>query len=140
MRFGEGFFALGGAGLLRFVRAKGLVFLVDAGNGVEEELREVAEGESVVAADALASEGFGDVGEERVDAVGGVEIAGGFEKFGGENFRIGLGGAGLAKVIGAERFRVDAKHAAMLAAGREVLALIGADEFGGWRRHESSFR
>ena len=131
---------------LRFGVTLGLLFLVDGGDGVEEELGEVTEGESVAAADALASELFGDVGEEGVDAFGGVEIAGSGEKLGGERFGIGLigergKGLGLAKVIGTERFVVDAEHAAMLAARTEVLTLIGGDDGGSWlRRHESSFR
>ena len=125
--FGDGF----AQGLAGFVGADGLVFLLDAGNGVEEELREIADGERVATVDALTSELLDDVSEKRVDAVGGVEIAGGFEQLGGESFGIGLGWPGETKVIGAKRFVVDAEHAAMLAAGTDVLALIGDGEFGG---------
>jgi hypothetical protein len=109
-------------------------------------LGEVAEGEGVAAVEVSAGELFGDVGEEGVDAVGSVEIAGASEEFGSESFRIRLigelgKGLRLAKVIGTERFVVDAEHAAMLAARTEVLALIGGDDGGsGLRGHESSFR
>ena len=43
-------------GLPGFGRADGLVLLLDAGNGFEEELREVADGQGVLAVNALASE------------------------------------------------------------------------------------
>jgi hypothetical protein len=136
-RFGDGF----AEGLLGLTGAHGLVFLLNAGDGVEEELREVADGEGVAAVNALASELLDDVGEERVDAVGGVEIAGSLEKLSGERFGIGLGGLRLTEVIRAKRFVVDAKHAAMLAARTNVLALIGSDEFGGdFGGHENSFQ
>jgi hypothetical protein len=118
-------------GFLRGAGADGVVFFLDARYGVKQELREVADGESVAAVDAAAGELLGDVGEKRVDAVGGVEIAGSIEEFGGDDFGIGLGGLRLAKVIGTERFAVDAKHVAMVAAGRDVLALARGDEFGG---------
>src|SRR5690349_21778113 len=121
-------------GLAGFGVANGLVLFLNAGNGVEQHLREVAHGEGVCAVDALARELLDGVGEEGVDAVGGVEVAGTVEKLSGESFGIGLRGAGLTKVIGTERFVVNAKHAAMLAAGTDVLTLIGADEFGGNRR------
>ena len=142
--FGEGFLP----GLFSFVGAHGLRFLVDTGNGVEKQLRQVADGESIAAVDALASELFGDVGEERVDAFGGVEIAGAGEEIGGENFGIRLqGGLRLAKVVRTEGFVGDAKHVAMVAARGEVLALVGDDEFGGdwfcgdwFCGHDSSFR
>jgi len=126
LRLGEGFVAC----LPAFRGADGLVFLLDAGNGVEEELREVADGESVLAVNTLASELLDGVGEKRVDAIGGVEVAGGVEELGGERFGIGLGGASLTKVIGTEGFVVNAEHAAVLAARTDVLALIGGDEFG----------
>jgi len=138
LRFGEGFFAQGCAGLLRLGGADGVVFFLDAGDGVEEELGEVADGEGVAAVDALASKHFGDVGEERVDAVGGVEIAGGLEEFGGEDFRIGLGGDVLLEVMGAERVVSGSdEHAATTAGGVDVRALIrdlvdafdGAEDF-----------
>jgi len=126
LRFREGFVAR----LPGFGGADGLVFLLNTGDGVEEELREVADGESVLAVNALASELLDGVGEERIDAVGGVEVAGGVEKLGGESSGIGLGGAGLAKMKRTEGFVVDAEHAAVLAARTDVLALIGGDEFG----------
>ena len=129
--------------MFSFVGADGLRFLVDTGTGVEENLREIAEGESVAAIDALASELFGDVSEERVDAFGGVEIAGAGEKFGTESFGIRLqGGLRLAKVVRTEGFVGDAQHVAMVAAGREVLALVGDDEFGGdwFCGHDGSFQ
>lgn len=117
-------------GLPGFARANGLVFLLNAGNNVEEELREVADGESVATINALASELLDDVSEERVDAVGGVEIAGGCEKLGGKSFGIGLRSLRQTKVIRTESFVVDAEHAAMLAAGTDVLALIRSGECG----------
>ena len=86
MGFGDGF----AQGLPGFGGANGLVLFLNAGNGVEEELREIADGERVAAVHALASELLDDVGEERVDAVGGVEITGGLEKLGGERFGIRL--------------------------------------------------
>ena len=133
MRLRDGF----AESLPGFRAANGLVLFLNTGNGVEEHLREVAEGEGVCAVDALARELFDGVGEERVDTVGGVEIAGAIEKLGGEGFGIGLRDASLTKVIGTERFVVNAEHAAMLAARADVLALIGTDEFVG---HGGSFR
>jgi len=67
-----------------------LVLLLNAGNGVEEELREVTDGEGIAAVDALVSELLDGVGEESVDTVGGVEIACGFEELGSESFGSGL--------------------------------------------------
>lgn len=111
--------------------AHGLVLFLHAGNGVEEHLREVAHGEGVGAVDALARELLDGVGEERVDAVGGVEVAGAVEELSGKSFGIGLRGASLTKVIGAKGFVVNAEHVAAIAAGAEVLALVGGGEFGG---------
>jgi hypothetical protein len=115
-------------GLAGFVGAYGLVFLLDAGYGVEQELCEKAHGGGVAAVYALAGEGFGDVGEKRVDAVGGVEISGGVEKFSGENFGIGLGAAVLVKVVGAKRVVAGSnEHTATTGGAVDVRALIVGD-------------
>jgi hypothetical protein len=134
------------ANFLSFAGVDRVLLRLDGGEGAEEELGEIADGEGVAAVDAAVGELLGDVGEESVDAIGGIEIAGSGEEFGGEDFGIGLvvelgKGLRLAKVIGAERFVVDAEHAAVLAAGRDVLALTGGDDGGRrLRGHKSSFR
>jgi hypothetical protein len=51
---GDGF----AQGLFGFGGANGMVFLLNAGNGVEEQLREVTDGERVATVNALASELF----------------------------------------------------------------------------------
>src|SRR5690242_10806131 len=102
-------------GLAGFGVANGLVLFLNAGNGVEEHLSEVAHGESVGAVDALARELLDSVGEKRVDAIGGIEVAGPVEKLSGESFGIGLRGAGLTKVIRTEGFVVNAEHVAAVA-------------------------
>lgn len=79
--FAESLFGLSGA--------NGLVLLLNAGNGIEEELREVADGKGVVAVNALVGKLPDGVGEEDVDAIGGVEVAGGVEEFGGDGFGVG---------------------------------------------------
>ena len=123
--------------------ADGLVLLLDAGDGVEEELREVADGESVLAVQALTSELADGVGEENVDAIGGVQVAGAVKELGGDGFGIGLGGQVLLEVMGAEGVvRGSDGHAAAAAGGVEVSALIGAvgfrhgDFLSGWRTNE----
>lgn len=74
---------------------------------------------------------LGDVGEELVEAVGGVETTGTVEKLGGESFLVAMRCAGLTKVIGAKGFVVNTEHAAMLAAGNDVPARMASGEFGG---------
>jgi hypothetical protein len=61
--------------LLGLGGANGLVFLLNAGNGVQQELGKIADGQRVAAVNTLAGELFDDVREQCVDAVGGVEIA-----------------------------------------------------------------
>lgn len=126
-RFGDGF----PESLTGLAGANGLVLLLNAGNGIEKELREVADGEGVAAVNALASELLDGVGEEGVDAVGGVEVAGRVEKFGGDGFGIGLRGEVLLKVMGAKGvMRGSDGQAAAATGGVEVSALVGASRFG----------
>ena len=107
--------------------ANNLVLLLDAGNGVEEELREVADGESILAVNALAGELLDGVGEESVDAVGRVEVAGGIEEFRSESFGIGRRRDVLLKVMGAESVVSGSDgHAAAATGGVDVSALVGA--------------
>lgn len=117
-----------GVGGLNFGGALGLLFLLDAGDGVEEELGEVAEGEGVATVEAAAGKLLDGVGEEGVDAVGGVEVAGPGEEFRGEEFGIGLGGEVLLKVVGAEGVvGWSDEHAAATAGAVDMTALRGGD-------------
>ena len=126
-RFGDGF----PESLPGLAGANGLVLLLNAGNGIEEELREVADGEGVAAVNALASELLDGVGEEGVDAVGGVEVAGGVEQLGGDGFGIGLRGEVLLKVMGTKGVMRGSYGQAAAATGSvEVSALVGASRFG----------
>lgn len=119
--------------------ADGLVLFLDAGNGVEEELREVTEGQGVLAVNALANELLDGVGEEGVDAIGGVEIAGAVEELGGEGFRIRWRGLGKAEVERAKRIAArSAEHTATLAAGVVIVTLVGIGKFEG--HEEVSFQ
>lgn len=131
MRFRDGF----AEGLPGLGVADGLVFLLDAGNGVEEELPEVTEGQGILAVNALASELLGGVGEEGVDSIGGVELAGAVEELRGEDFGIRWSGLGKAEVERAKRIAVrSAEHTAALAAGVVIVALARIGKFEGHRK------
>ena len=133
-RFGDRF----PEGLLGFAGANGLVLFLNAGNGIEEELGEVADGHGVLAVNALASELLDGVGEERVDAIGGVEITGTVEELGGEGFGIGLGGEVLLEMLSTEGVVSGSdSHAAAATGGVDVTALVGAK---GLVRHGDSFQ
>ena len=133
-RFGDRF----SEGLLGLGRANGLVLLLNAGNGIEQELGEVTDGHGVLAVDAPASELLDGVGEERVDAIGGVEVAGAVEEVGGEGFGIGLGGVVLLEMLSAEGVMSGSDgHAAAATGGVNVTALAGAK---GLVRHGDSFQ
>lgn len=107
-----------------------MVLLLHTGDGVEEELREVADGEGVLAVNALAGELADGIGEESVDALGGVEVAGPVEELGGDGFGIGLGRGLLLKVMRTEGVvRGSDGHATATTGGVEVTALIGVVGF-----------
>jgi hypothetical protein len=97
--------------------ALGVQSFLHAGESAEEQLGNIREGYGVLAINALAGELSGNVSKKSVDFAGCGEVAGLVEKLGGEGFRIGLGGLGLAEMMGAEPVVVGRKvHAATAAA------------------------
>jgi hypothetical protein len=97
--------------------ALGVQSFLHAGESAEEQLGNIREGYGVLPINALVGELFGDVSKEGVDFAGCGQVAGLVENLGGEGFWGGLGGLGLAEMMGAEPVMVGRKvHAATTAA------------------------
>ena len=102
----------------------GVDFAFDAGNGLEEELAEVAEGGGGLVRDAFFGKGGEDFAEDMVYVRDGIEFAGKGSELGGELF--GFETLLLfACVVDAERgMSLFAKHAAGAAIGELANTLV----------------
>ena len=123
---GPGFMAEGGDG-----------FGADAGNGLQQKLGDVAEGDSVLARDMIFRQKAEDLAEGAVHSGGGGEVGGESFQLGGQGeFALGEKGEDFVLASGVEEAEVGmmigAQHAALALIGREKAT---ARKFG--RRSES---
>jgi len=75
------------------------------GEGVEEQLGDVGEGDGVAAGDTFAGELLNEIAEEAIDGIGLGEVADVAEEFGGEGFGVGRGLDRLGSSRGRRRRR-----------------------------------
>ncbi len=112
-------------------------FGADAGNGLQQKLGDIAEGDSVLARDAILRQKAKDLAEGAVHSGGGGEIGGESFELGGQGeFALGKKGKDFLLASGMVEaeigMMVGAQHAALALVGREKAA---ARRFG--RRCES---
>ena len=102
-------------------------FGADAGNGLEQKLGDIAEGDGVFARDAILREKAKDLAEGAVHAGGGGEVSGESYEFGGQiEFAFGKKGEDLlltSSMVAAKiGMMIGAEHAALALVGREKAA------------------
>jgi hypothetical protein len=112
-------------------------FGADSGNGLEQKLGDIAEGDSVLARDAILGQKAKDLAEGAVHSGGGGEVGGESFELGGQGeFALGKKGEDLLLASSMEEaeigMMVGAQHAALALVGRKKAA---ARRFG--RRCES---
>ena len=110
-----------------------LDFFLDFGEGLEEELGDVGEGDGIAARDASLGEEGEDFSEDVVDVAGGFEVAGERGEFAGDLLIGKAFGAAFFfpfGVIGAEGAMTwGARHSALAADGGEELAASWVGRF-----------
>ena len=100
-------------------------FGADAGNGLEQKLGDIAEGDGVFARDAILGEKAKDLAEGAVHSGGGGEIGGESFELGGQGeFALGKKGEDFLLTSG----MVEAEIGMMIGAQHAALALVGREK------------
>lgn len=120
----------------------GFGFPFEGWETVEEQLRNVGEGDGVAAGNAAASDLFQKIAEEEIDGGSGGEVLDSTEKLGGDGFVARMRRRSFAEMIGAEfgvlflptigvRVSIVDQHAAAVASGICMLAMAICMTLGG---------